>query len=373
MPLPTRGHYDGSRPALLPVLLRLRQSPKLVLDKESAERFRVENEARRTLTQIILGVLVLLALLFLGVRSLAKDRLAQVAEQGHIIERFTKAIDQLGARDDQGGPKLEIRLGAIYSLERIARESIRDHWSVMEVLTAYVRANAPWNLQPTQPESVANEKPGPKAQPKPRIDVQAVLTVLGRRRRSRVREGNNRLDLTQTDLRGAQLAAAHLEGADLGSAHLEGADLGSAHLQGAQLPGAHLDGANLEHAHLEGAQLPGAHLDEANLERAHLEEADLGSAHLKRTKLNHAHLEWADLFNAHLEWADLSNARLQGTSLSHAHLDGANLGDAHLGGAGLSGADLANALNLTLEQISSARGHRRTKLPGNLHHPPHWP
>ena len=55
-----------------------------------------------------------------------------------ITESFAKAVEQLG--DD----KLEVRLGGIYTLERIARESERDYWPIMETLTAYVRERAPW-------------------------------------------------------------------------------------------------------------------------------------------------------------------------------------------------------------------------------------
>src|SRR3954471_10607316 len=42
--------------------------------------------------------------------------------QGQITERFTRAIDQLGATDDKGNKRLEIRLGGIYALERISRD-----------------------------------------------------------------------------------------------------------------------------------------------------------------------------------------------------------------------------------------------------------
>ena len=70
-----------------------------------------------------------------------------VSREGQITERFTKAIEQLGDE------RLEVRLDGIYALERIARDSCsgqqgaedlcRDHWAVMEVLTAYIRENAP--------------------------------------------------------------------------------------------------------------------------------------------------------------------------------------------------------------------------------------
>src|SRR5215217_7240664 len=67
----------------------------------------------------------------------------RITEQGQITERFTRAIDQLGESDAKTGePKLEIRLGGIYALERIANDSPeRDYSPVMAVLTAYVREN----------------------------------------------------------------------------------------------------------------------------------------------------------------------------------------------------------------------------------------
>jgi hypothetical protein len=68
----------------------------------------------------------------------------RLAREGQITERFTRAIDQLGATDEANNKKLEIRLGGIYALERIAGDSLamedspgRDYSTVMEVLTAY--------------------------------------------------------------------------------------------------------------------------------------------------------------------------------------------------------------------------------------------
>ena len=63
---------------------------------------------------------------------------AEIAGQRRITESFSKAIDQLGS------DKLEVRLGGIYSLERISKESPEDYWTVMETLTAFVRERAKW-------------------------------------------------------------------------------------------------------------------------------------------------------------------------------------------------------------------------------------
>jgi len=64
---------------------------------------------------------------------------------GSIMPRVTtgNTIEQLGATDLRGNPKLEVRLGGIYSLERIANESEKDHFAIMEVLGSYVRLHAP--------------------------------------------------------------------------------------------------------------------------------------------------------------------------------------------------------------------------------------
>jgi hypothetical protein len=47
------------------------------------------------------------------------------ARDSQITERFTRAVDQLGNK------KIEIRLGGIYALERIANESEKDYWLIM--------------------------------------------------------------------------------------------------------------------------------------------------------------------------------------------------------------------------------------------------
>jgi hypothetical protein len=45
------------------------------------------------------------------------------------------AVDKLGAVDKSENPAIEIRLGGIDDLERIATESDNDYWPIMEILT----------------------------------------------------------------------------------------------------------------------------------------------------------------------------------------------------------------------------------------------
>jgi hypothetical protein len=204
-------------------------------------RFDRENEARKTLAQIIGGV-VLLAGLYSSVQTFDLTR------EGQITDRFTKAIEQLGALDNEGDPKLDVRLGGIYALERIARDSKKDHRVVMEVLTTYVREHSPreYDDQGSKKTSQPAEAPTQIDKSPIAADIQAILTVLGRRV---VKYDKEPLYLSGTDLQGADLFEANLSGARLAGANLGGANLIRANLSGANLIGANLAGrSSLERA-----------------------------------------------------------------------------------------------------------------------------
>ena len=187
------------------------------LDKP-ADEYRLatlEDEHRRTLAQILTGGGLLVGL-YLGWRRV------RVAEEGQITERFTRAIEQLG---QEGPDKMAIRLGGIYALERIAKDSEKDHGPIMEVLTAYVREKVPRK----------NDDYEPQAGERPPTDIQAILTVIGRRETTGKNRRNDPLDLNYTRLEWANLSGANLSGADLGGAKLREANLKGADLEGAEL------------------------------------------------------------------------------------------------------------------------------------------
>jgi Pentapeptide repeats (8 copies) len=281
-------------------------APPWFVHDRSLEGLKAQNEVRTTLLQGLGGMVLLVGAYF-------TYRQLHSAREGQITERYTRAIDQLG--HDQ----LDVRLGGIYALERIARDSPDDRATIGEVLTAFVRSHAPWPPRlPGQYVATAPIDQVPELQARA-ADVQACLTVLGRGGFAPPAEGqSDRLDLHTVDLRHANLTSAHLERADLRDTYLERADL----------TGAHVEEANLAGAHLERADLGGAYLEEADLGGAYLERADLGGAHLERADLAFAHLEEAILAFAHLEEANLGGAHLERADLGGAHLERAILGGA---------------------------------------------
>ena len=235
-----------------------------------ADRLRALNDIRSPLVTVVGGLL-----LFTGaaIGSVLTSRTIRVNREGQITERFSRAIDQLGS------DKLDVSLGGIYALERIARESPADHGPIVEILSAYLREHAAWkdNSSIRRRARKTDEGGGPRA------DFQAVATVLGRRAEEHRRLERYRLDLTNVDLRGANLFDVHWERAFLDGAHFEGADFGGAFLSDATLHDAHLDEAVLIDAHLERAYLLGAHLRGANLRNARIDGAKVYETELRQT------------------------------------------------------------------------------------------
>ena len=172
------------------------------------EYLELQNSYRATIVQALGGIFLLLGLYLTWRRVTATEQQVVIAGEGQITERFTRAIEQLGSE------RLEVRLGGIYALERIARDSEKDHWPIMEVLTAYLRRRTEGStlIEPIPP------------------DLQAILTVIGRRRVEFERPDQHRLDLSTTNL-----SSANLSGANLVGAYLRGTKLFRARLQGADL------------------------------------------------------------------------------------------------------------------------------------------
>lgn len=181
-------------------------APEAVTDQK--ERFHQENEHRRVMVQIVGGSLILLGLYITWLRSKAMLLQAEVARDQQLTELYSRAIEQLGNQEH-----LEVRLGGIYALERIARESPKDHGPIMEVLTAFVRARAPRREEVAEDE-LSPDDPAMDLPNHPPADIQAALTVIGRREPPDANRKERPLDLRETYLRGADLAKPKLSGSD---------------------------------------------------------------------------------------------------------------------------------------------------------------
>ncbi len=311
-------------------------------DREK-EKLKLEDDTRKTLAQIIGGAVFLFGLLFTYNTYQLSIEKQNLDRESQITDRFTKAVSQLGSED------ISVRLGGLYALERIAKDSPKDHWTVMEILSAYIREKlssrkltliiASGRKQNNATEANQTENNSLKT------DVQTALTIIGRRKIEQD-PPSRRIDLSNVNLSGANLNGGNLSNANLSGSNLNGATLSFvtlnfANLSKAQLTNAELDNASLKAANLSDANLRGTDLSNANLDTANLQDSDLS---------------FVNFTNANLNYAELSNANLNGTFFKGADLRGSVAGDFYS----------SNAKGLKYEQVKNAFIDVNTKLPAYL-------
>lgn len=217
------------------------------------------------------------AVLAILVNGLWTRRQLKVQQEEQVADRYSQAVDQLAGNEIQ-------RVGGVYALEGIMRDSDRYHTAIIDVLAAFIRVSA----RARTPAATDEGEPG---EAEPSVEVQTALTVLGTRpQRPRIESSPIRLsgrgapvDLRDTLLRGAHLECVRLRWARLENIHWEGT-----HLEGARLRGANLENADLEGAYLQGASLARASLTGTRLRGAHLAGVE-GHPQLAPEQLRDAH------------------------------------------------------------------------------------
>lgn len=301
--------------------------------------------ARGRLLQVCAGLLALGAFFYTARNyRLAQQqnelsrRTLELSLQGQITDRYTKAIDQIGAG------KLEIRIGAIYALGQIARDSPANRYAALDVISAFVRHH-------TQSADYGRTQP--------REDITAAMNIISDLNAiTDKQDGRRRINLQNARLVGADLSGWHLANvdfsrailadaqlidADLSGTLLDAADLSRARLQNANMRGSSLEEAALVEAHLDGCNLQGCALTSAVINQARLVGAALGKANLSRAQLRDADLTGANLADARLPYADLSDAIMTESVLDNADATGANMVGAKLTSASLVDANLTRA------------------------------
>ncbi|MBF6083880.1 pentapeptide repeat-containing protein [Nocardia cyriacigeorgica] len=229
-----------------------------------------------------------------------------LAEQTATTDRFRLATEQLAS--DQ----MSIRISGIYLLERLAKDSPRDHSTVFEVIAAFLRTQ-------TNAGNCRSAGFGEQARRAAPADVDAATRVIARRAAESDRDP---LDLSGTCLSFGQFADGTLTGARLMNTNLARADLTRAKLTSAIIVDADMGAALLIGADLSRVTGHHANLGNANLGGANLNEASLGGADLKSAWLFDANLANASLYDANLAGARLAGANLTGADLTGADLTG---------------------------------------------------
>lgn len=343
------------------------------------------------LLALVGGPLLIWRVITAHIQAQATRHQADTGREAHYTTLFTKAVEQLGAtrevietvefkREPQmpierqtitkTEPNLEVRLGAIYALDRVARDSERDHWPIMEVLCAYVRNKQNSGEPGEQPAGLVTGSPEFRdwlsQLPAARVDMQAAVTVIGRRRDDRIeyeRQRGFRLDLSNANLQRVILSEANFE---------------STIFDGAFLQVASLSNGSFRDATFNQAQLEGAHLSEGDFDNAIFLEACLDTSDVSGASLKGALLDSATFKNAGMHKVNLDGASAMDTNFTNARLENASTVEAIFYGASMNGARVFETNfqfteGLSTEMLAASFGDETTLLPSDLARPENWP
>jgi hypothetical protein len=274
-------------------------------------------QARTGITQAF-GGLALIATLAITAYQVnetqrSSDDNFRLAERGQVAERFSRAIDQLAARNPEGGPALDVRTGALFSLRRIGLDSKENTKQAFLVIAAYVRNN--WKL-PAQPKNAGSDGCGPYVLPP--ADIVNVLTFVLPDVAAKLLKDTPKgvlPGLRGTDLRRLGLDGLVLQRLDLTGIKFDEAALTRAHFRGSALPRSRFIRAQLDHADfgqtkLQGSLFRGACLAHANFAGAHLEKADFrGAKNLDTAVFTSAYVDGAKFTRSALDRTSMTNAQ----------------------------------------------------------------
>ncbi|MFF3172656.1 pentapeptide repeat-containing protein [Streptomyces sp. NPDC057900] len=281
------------------------------------DRLKAVNDVRTTLLQVVGGLVVLFGAYATWRQLRVSQDGLRATQEGYVTDRFSRAVDQLGS------DKLDVRIGGLHALWRIAEQSDRDREAIISIQAAYLRTHLPW--PPTGPESPAADVHINDIAPLETraADAQVALTALGvlcqHREQSWVNLGIT--DLRRADCDGlwfheVNFDRTSLEAAGLYRANLTQTSLVSVNLRHADLTTAILRRARCVLADLRGAKLVRTDLRDADFTETDLREANLRKAVAHGAVFRRADLRMADLRGTDLSTADLVEARLTGAMAS---------------------------------------------------------
>lgn len=255
----------------------------------------------------------------------------EIALKAQVAERYAKSIEQLTS------DKMEVRIGAVYSLRNIAGDDNAYRREVVRTLAAFVTRNSTHAPCPiVQRGSLLETDAETALQAIGELPLNTVTDV------SHPHEVGSMVDDLFTrhgDVNcwaGIRLAGVAFRGYSFSTLDADSRPPD---------PGTNFDGATFENADFTGTWLlhtswRGAELTDVDFTGSELTEADL------RTNLTNVTLTSANLSGANMCGVTLSkllgvkvdHARMYGTNLAGAHLEAADLSTSFLHGAVLDGA-----------------------------------
>jgi uncharacterized protein YjbI with pentapeptide repeats len=276
------------------------------------EKLKLEDDTRKTAAQIIGGVLVIGSLIFTYNTLRLQQDTYRLQQEGQFTDRFTKAITQIGDE------KLEVRLGGLFALERVAKDSPKDHPAIMEVLSAYVREKSKAQKEKYTKEQIEQKKSDETIENSfslvsPDTDIRIAINLINRRNFSND-PADFKFDFIEANFRHTLLNNAKFTETNFSLADLLYTDFTSSNLSKcgfsfANLKFTNFSKANLTEAVFQFTKISGANFDNANLTKASFFNSEFKATNFLNTNLTNVSFKNIDIRDVrNLTYNQLSKA-----------------------------------------------------------------
>ncbi len=268
--------------------------------------------------------IAVLGLILTVIRNLLTRQQNRTDEQRLVTEQISRAIEQIGAYKQSADgknlePNIEVRMGGLYSLQRIMYDSPRDALSIVKILYAYVRENLKRDKDKRDKLKEYNKqnfsRPEEKPLPLPE-DIVSALNIISQFNKDRKKKFGIDASEVQSDF-------------------------------------TYADFTNYSIRNIDFSYISFYH-------------ADFSGSNLVAVIFSNAILFSVNFSDTQLSVVNFSNARFLYGKFCEVSLGSGNFSGADLSGLNLSGADLTNASNLTQKQVNQAVGDIHTRLPTGL-------
>src|SRR3989339_247908 len=328
------------------------------------EKLEAIKDIRSNVIYIAGGILAIIGIYLTWRRTKALDKQNIINEDNNnknlILQQFSKASELL--KDEN----IAARLSGIYLFEKIMSTNEEYHWPIIELLTAYVREkrdNKKYDCDFSKEEDHLNieydevtktnfyeiinyeyDGKGGEIPIKKRYlrvpvekDIQAILTILGRRSRKleKHEESEENLEEIISELQNAIINKSKREETQVISNKLV---IGMNRIE---LNNVNMYKVNLRNCHFENTVFSNVIFENAYCENTHFENSDFTNAHFKNAICRHAHFEYASYSFANFENTSFQNANFQNTYCYSTNFK--------------------NATRITAEQLSNANTLYRAK------------
>lgn len=276
-----------------------------------AEVLRARNEWRDTIVKGFGAFFIVITAVYTSRQIRIAHEQKNIAQEGEATNRFIKAIEHLNSEHTSA------RLGAVFALERIAKESEREHWNIVRILTAFLREYSSHAYDHPAYVRLHEHRRLHETMSANELIKRVIINFLVERDVSQDEEGRAivlpDVDLSFQNVSMLKAPKSRLDRALLLESRLSGVDLRQATLNQANLSGAMGDGADLSEVTAVGASFVGVRFRDVNLHGANLRNANFRDAVLIGCNFDGADLTGAVFSGANVTGATFAQALLVNT------------------------------------------------------------